>query len=123
MVIVKIASGPRAGQQNLDPMWPTDLFLLAQEGWRWQVDWKTVTDAEAFEWGRNDLMAKVVSALVRGGEVRFLDQVWQTTTPSDVMVVAQQVEDYVSEAGFNVAAGEDTERHFVIETGKEVKGL
>lgn len=116
MVRVKILSGPRAGQVNLGPMKPEDLYVLAEHGWRWTVDWKTVADHEALAWGKNDLMAKVISVLVRGGEVRFLDQVWRARTAglAGAMTTAQLVEDYVFEAGFNVFAGEDDDGFFVI---------
>lgn len=116
MILVEIISGPQVGQVNLVPLKPEQLWLLAEHGWRWEVDWKTVADHEAFAWGRTDLVMKVLSALMRGGEVRFIDQVWRakTTHMAQVIVVAQQVEDYVSEAGFNVMAGEDTEEYFVI---------
>jgi len=115
MNVVKIVSGPRVGQQNLGPMRPEDLYALAEQGWRWAVDWKTVADSEALEWGRIDLMAKVISALVRGGEVRFLDYVWQGGPGKDAMVFAQEIEDVISGAGLNLFAGEDTETYFVID--------
>jgi len=97
MVKVTIMSGPQAGQVNLVPLVPEDLWPLAWQGWRWTVDYKPLSDTDAFAWGRIDLMAKALSALVRGGQVRFLDQVWQASVPEDILVVAQQVEDYVSE--------------------------
>lgn len=116
MVIVKIISGPRAGQQNLTPMQPEDLRFLAQQGWRWQVDWHTVPDSSALQWGINDMVNKIVSALIRGAVVEFLDQEWVLTCEEDFLELAQEIEDAVVYGGYNVVVESDEEDRFVIGT-------
>lgn len=101
MVQVKILSGLNAGQVNLVQLTPNDLRLLAERGWRWEVDYKPLSDQEDFEWGRIDLMMKVFSSLRRGGELKFLAQTWRApkTDMETVAEVLEAIEDHVSTAG------------------------
>jgi len=98
-------------------MEPEELFHLAKEGWRWKVDYTSLSSFDGPTWAASDLSMKVLSALRRGGEVRFLDQVWHApaTDMDTVIEVTQVIEDHVSTAGYNVTIGEDSEDCFVIE--------
>ena len=115
MVIVKIISGPRAGQQNLVSMRPDELAVCAQNGWRWKVDWSTVPVEDLFEWTRQDLVNKVASALIRGGFVRFVTpegiQEWQAPITQDKM---GEIDDTISDSGYNVFVQSDREDGVVI---------
>ena len=116
MVIVTIVSGPRTGQRNLGPMEPEELFHLAKEGWRWEVDYASLSSFDGPTWAANDLSMKVLSALRRGGKVRFLDQVWfaPATDMDTVIEVAKLIEGHVSTAGCYLVIGKDTESFFEI---------
>jgi hypothetical protein len=116
MVIVKIVSGPRAGQQNLVPMKPEDLAILSKEGWRWEVDWHTVPDDIVLKWAINDMINKIVSALIRGASVQFLDQIWVSKGSDDFLELAQEIEDAVVYGGYNVMVASDTEERLSIGT-------
>ncbi len=116
MVRVTIMSGPQVGQVNLLPLEIPHLWVLAERGWRWELNYKELTDHEAFEWGPVDQTLKVVSALRRGAEVRFLRQVWHApaTDMETVVEVAEAIEDHVSTAGYHLVIGEDTDIFFEI---------
>ncbi len=116
MVRVKILSGPQTGQVNLLPLEILHLWVLAERGWRWELNYLELSDSEAFEWGPVDQTLKVVSALRRGAEVRFLHQVWRApaTDMGTVIEVAEAIEDHVSTAGYHLVIGEDLESSFEI---------
>lgn len=116
MIKVKIISGPKAGEANLVPLRPEQLAILSQEGWRWQVDWSTVPQDELFEWARQDLVNKVVSALVRKAAVEFQNQTWQAQSAADVTRLAGEIEDAISLSGMNVGVESDEEDKLVIGT-------
>lgn len=120
MVIIKLISGPKAGQQNLVPMTPDQLFIPAQHGWRWEVDYLGMSELDKFEWFRKDLAAKVVSALIRGAEVTFLDHVWQVPPRNLDEVLVGEIEDTIVYSGFLVTVDHDLEHQLKIGTrGRE----
>lgn len=114
MVIVKIISGPRASQQNLRPMQPRDLTELALRGWRWEVLWNTVSDHNVFEWAQQDMANKIISALVRGALIEFLDQTWMTTSEEEIEVLVAEIEDAIGYSGYNVFVSADEEERLTI---------
>jgi len=117
MVKVKIISGPQAGQENLVEIKPVVLMSLAQEGWRWEIDWETiVSEAEMFEWAKFDMTGKIISCLFGGREIVFkvpgkADQKWFGECNLEL---AEKVEDTIVNSGRNVVISEDTEDRLVI---------
>ena len=117
MVIVRIISGPRAGQQNLVPMRPEELVVCSREGWRWRVQWDTVPEDELFEWARQDMVNKIMSALIRGATVQFLDQSWQVNDRKEITEkLVGEIEDTIVYGGYNVLVESDEEDQLVIGT-------
>jgi hypothetical protein len=125
MIRVKILSGPQAGQVNLLPLEIPHLWVLAERGWRWELNYPELSDDEAFEWGLVDQTLKVVSALRRGSEVRFMRQVWRApaTDMGTVVEVAEAIEDHVSTAGYHLVIGEDTDSFFEIRAYDAGRGI
>ena len=117
MVIVKILSGPQQGQQNSLPLPPEVLLApLAKEGWRWTVEWSTVPEDELFAWAREDLACKILSALVRGATIEFLEQSWQLSDVGDIERLAGEIEDKIVQSGYNVGVTSDEEARLIIGT-------
>ena len=117
MILVRIVSGPRAGQKNQVPLQPKDLIQLSRNGWRWEVDWHTVPDSVALRWGISDMTNKIMSALIRGAVVQFLDHVWQVDTCKDITEkLVGEIEDTIVYGGYNMLVECDDEDKLVIGT-------
>ena len=117
MVIIKIISGPQAGQKNLVPLQPNDLAILSKKGWRWEVDWETVPNQEIYEWVKYDLVNKITSALIRGAAIQFLEHEWQVNSPELITIeLMGEIEDTIVNSGFNIVVQSDEENTLIIGT-------
>jgi hypothetical protein len=125
MIIIKIVSGPHAGKsrriQNgkyrgteISPVALLD--QLFQIGSRWEIDYRRATADEALEWGRADLMMRIVRALMEKRSVTFLGTAYRVNSSDEVPAIAQQVEDAISTSGFNVTVEHDDETGVLIGT-------
>jgi hypothetical protein len=62
------------------------------------------------------MINKIVSALIRGASVQFLDQIWVSKGSDDFLELAQEIEDAVVYGGYNVMVASDTEERLSIGT-------
>jgi hypothetical protein len=119
VIKIKILSGPYADQERtgeetaqlgIDPQ-----KLLAEMGYqnvRWEVDFSQASPQENLEWGRADLVGRIVRALSHERGVWFHGHEFRGF--SDEMMV--MLEETISNSGLQVAVERDDEDGLVIGT-------
>jgi hypothetical protein len=110
--IIKITalSGPHAGKDRVVPEGFDPMGLLtefASKDWKWSVDFTQATQTELFEWGRADMVARILTALQHGRSVRFQDTEYRVERPEDLPHVAGEVEDAIAYSGLMVKVESD----------------
>jgi len=120
MITVKALSGPHAGKYRVVPEGFDPMGLLtefASKDWKWSVDFTQATQTELFEWGRADMVARVLAALKHGRSVQFQDTEYRVERPEDLSHVAGEVEDAIAYSGLMVKVESDDENGVIIGIG------
>jgi hypothetical protein len=121
MITVMILTGPHAGKRRVMPAEtnPFDLVMeFAVDDFRWQIDYAATTAAETLDWGRADMVGRILAALYHGRSVRFEDpsgpREWQSASPGEAHRMAGEIDDAISDSGYNVYVAADGEQSVVI---------
>lgn len=116
MVVMTLKSGPHAGKtRNVTQQDAQQLFgSLIQHGWKWEIDWSKATPKEKFEWGRHELSARIVRALIEGRSVEFQGVIYTCIDQVGA------VEDAIVASGAMVFVEKDDATGVVIKTGDAV---
>ena len=120
MITVKALSGPHAGKDRVVPEGFDPMGLLtefASKDWKWSVDFTQATQSELFEWGRADMVARVLAALKHGRSVWFQDTEYRVERPEDLSHIAGEVEDAIAYSGLMVKVESDDENGVIIGIG------
>jgi len=89
---------------------PLDLTIsLARERISWALDLSQADPIQTLEWVRADMAGRIIAALMHGRPVRFNQRTFMVTNPTQLEEVMGQVEDTISESGFNVFVESDDE--------------
>ena len=120
MITVIILSGPHKGKSreissNVEP--GNLLGELVGKDWRWRIDFRQATPDEAFLWGREDLVCRIIAALVHGRAVWFEGVKYRTENRSEALTIAGVVEDAIVNSGKMVFVESDDETGVKIGTG------
>jgi hypothetical protein len=110
MIKVRSLSGPHTGKERVVSEDTDSLGLLAgfaSKDWKWSVDFSRATQAELLDWGRADMVARIVAALQHGRSVWFQDAEYRVERPEDLPRVAGLVEDAIAFSGFMVLVESD----------------
>ncbi len=122
MITIKCLNGPYAGVirklvgLNL-PFNPMELLgQMIKKNWSWKIDYTQATKEEMFEWFKADLVARIIRALLQNRFVQFMDQRWQAKPADDLLELAQKIEDYIADSGFNITIVSDDANGLIIRT-------
>lgn len=116
MVRMKLLSGPYKGRvrdvsnQNSQEM----LTSVFQHGWSWEIDYSHATSSEKYEWGRWDMVFRILRALKNGKTVEFMGKTYQAQSAADLPEVAQEIEDAITSSGRMVTVDQDDENGVLI---------
>lgn len=116
MIKMKITTGPHAGKvRDVTYQDPEALIgFCFLQGWGWEIDYNWATVGERFEWGRQDMILRIVRAIQESRPIKFMDRVYLAETPEEKIEVAQQVEDAVANSGRMVTIVHDNARELLI---------
>ena len=110
MIKVTALSGPHAGKKRVVPEGFDPMGLLtefASKDRKWSVDFSQATQSELFEWGRADMVARILAALQHGRSVQFQDTEYRVERLEDLPHVAGEVEDAIAYSGLMVKVESD----------------
>lgn len=114
MIKIKILKGKYAGVERTLPSSAPDinaldlLVGLVREKEYWEIDWAQATEKEKLEWGRADMVARILRALREGRSVFFQGREYQATLEK-IKDVAGEVEDAIASSGCMVSVESDDE--------------
>jgi hypothetical protein len=110
MIKITALSGPHVGKERVVPEGFDPMGLLtefASKDWKWSVDFSRATQAELFDWGRADMVARILAALQHGRSVWFQDVEYRVEKLEDLPHVAGEVEDTIAYSGLMVKVESD----------------
>jgi hypothetical protein len=112
VVKVTVLTGQYAGRtrsvdETVDPV--RLLKELVFQGWGWSIDLSDATEQEFFLWVRADMAMRIVGALMRGRVVTFAGTLYWAKSQEDIERVVGEVEDAISNSGYNVFVESDDE--------------
>ncbi len=121
MIIIECLDGPYAGVKR---KFPNDteisfkdlLDSMVQHHWRWKGDYSKATHQEVFEYFKEDLVHRLILALIQKRPIQFMDQRWQAKEGGDIPELAGKIEDHISESGFNITVVRDDKDGLIIGT-------
>lgn len=108
MIKIMITSGPRMGQTvqivdgksaitGLSVGDPVDVLQdLVTRGWAWKLKFSSATDQEVIEWGRADMIVRILRALFQGLSVHFDGQEYSLKGGLPVELVVGAIEDAIA---------------------------
>jgi hypothetical protein len=133
-ISVTVLTGRHAGKTGVMPDNVDPLALLggfAKEDIRWELNWTDATHSERMEWGRADMVGRILAALYHGRYVRFelptdtrewrLDNPPALTFPvssNEAAQVVGEIEDTIAYSGRYVTVGKDDEAGVTIVAGQ-----
>jgi hypothetical protein len=120
MITITALSGPYAGEvrevsEGFDPR--ALLTEFASHDWKWRVDYSRATERETLLWGRADMVARIIAALLHGRTVTFDGATYRADRIDEIERVVGEVEDAIAESGYMVRVERDDEEGVVIGTG------
>lgn len=127
MIVIKILSGPHAGKERevRDNMYegteinPLQLLgQLVQIGSVWKIDFSQASPAEVLDWGRADMINRIMRALLRGRVVELMGKEYRAQYRDDILRLAGEIEDAIVYSGHHVVVARDDETGVLIETGQ-----
>ena len=127
MIIIRILSGPHAGKERevRDNMYegteinPLQLLRqLVEIGSMWRIDFSQATPAEVLDWGRADMVARIMRALERGRVVEFMGVQYRAQALDDLPRLAGEIEDAIVYSGHFVVVARDDENGVLIDVGQ-----
>ena len=120
MITIKCLDGPYAGVERQiigTPIDPMELLgQMVKKGWRWEIDYTQATKEEMFEWFKADVVSRIIRALLQNRFVQFMDQRWQLKPGQNILDLAQKIEDYIADSGFNITIVSDNANGLTIRT-------
>ncbi|MBI5733753.1 MAG: hypothetical protein HY973_02300 [Candidatus Kerfeldbacteria bacterium] len=120
MIIIKCLNGPYAGVERRiigTPIDPMELLgQMVKKGWGWKIDYTQATKEEMFEWFKAEVASRIVRALIQDRFVQFMDQRWQLKSGQNILDLAQKIEDYIADSGFNITIVSDDANGLTIRT-------
>ena len=112
MIKITLLTGSHAGQERtptLNEINPLDLIMdCVRKGYVWVIDWTQATLEESFQWGRADLVGRILRALMEGRPVSFAGVEYRATADS-IQMVTGEVEDAITNSGCMVIVEDDNE--------------
>lgn len=126
LVKLTILTGPKEGQsrfvhsRQVEPMGL--LQSIVNKGWEWKLDYSDADPSESFFWIRADMVVRIIRALRAGRSVFFLEQEYRFQEGGDPEKVVGEIEDAISESGFNVYVETDNEQGVRIGTAGPEEG-
>ncbi len=120
MIKITALSGPHAGKVRVVPEGFDPMGLLtefASKDWKWSVDFSQTTQSELLEWGRADMVARILAALQHGRSVWFQDAEYRVEKLEDLPRVAGEVEDAIAYSGLMVKVESDNKSGVTIGAG------
>ncbi|MBI2612202.1 hypothetical protein HYW59_00080 [Candidatus Kaiserbacteria bacterium] len=127
MIVIKILSGPHAGKERevnnnmyegaeIDPV--QLLHQLVNIGSVWKIDFSRANPAEIIDWGRADMVARIMRALVHGRVVEFMGVQYRAQSRDEIPRLAGEIEDAIVYSGHHVVVARDDENGVLIEIGQ-----
>lgn len=110
MIKITALSGPHIGKERVVPEGFDPMSLLsefASRDWKWSVDFSQATQSELLEWGRADMVARILAALQHERSVWFQDVEYRVEKLEDLPRVAGEVEDAIAFSGLMVKVESD----------------
>lgn len=120
MIKIAVLSGPHAGKERVVPEGLEPMGLLtefASRDWKWSVDFSKATQSELLDWGRADMVARILAALQHGRSVWFQGAEYRVEELADLPRVAGEVEDAIAYSGLMVKVESDDENGVTIGVG------
>ena len=120
MIKVAVLSGPHIGKERVVPEGFDPIGLLtefASKDWKWSVDFTQATQSELLDWGRADMVARILAALQHGRSVRFQDTEYRVEKLEDLPRVAGEVEDAIAYSGLMVKVESNNDEGVTIGIG------
>ncbi len=123
MITIKILSGPHAGKvrelhdnvHEEDEINPDVLiWSLVQMNSTWEIDFSQASENELFEWGRADIISRVMRALMKGLSVEFQGLHYFLAKIADLETVVGTLEDAIVGCGMNIFLAKDDETGVLI---------
>jgi hypothetical protein len=112
MIKITALSGPHAGKDRVVPEGFDPMGLLTEfssRDWKWSVDFSQATQSELFDWGRADMVARILAALQHGRSVWFQGTEYRVERTEDLPHVAGEVEDAIAYSGLMVKVESDND--------------
>ncbi len=88
------------------------LGSLVNHGWSWEIDLSSASAEESFIWGRADMVARIVRAVMERRPVWVLTRRFEPI--GDPSTIVGMIEDEIVESGRLVYVASDDERGVVI---------
>lgn len=120
MIKITALSSPHSGKTRVVPADVDAMELLTQfakADWRWSIDFSNASEQEVFEWGRADMVARILAALLHGRSIWFLGKEYFAQNQADLPKVIGAVEDAIAYSGLMVQVKSDDENGVIIGTG------
>jgi hypothetical protein len=120
MIKVAVLSGPHIGKERVVPEGFDPIGLLtefASKDWKWSVDFTQATQSELLDWGRADMVARILAALQHGRSVWFQDKEYRVEKLEDLPRVAGEVEDAIAYSGLMVKVESNNDEGVTIGIG------
>lgn len=120
MITMTALSGSHAGKvrevpEGFDPRGLLTEF--AGHDWKWRVDYSAATHGELLEWGRADMVARILAAVLHSRTVTFDGTTYYAERLEDLERVIGEVEDAIADSGYMVRVKRDDDEGVVIGTG------
>jgi hypothetical protein len=116
-ILVSILTGKYAGRTATmpDDVNPAELLGgLAKVDIKWKIDYEEADYNEMIEWGKADMVARIIAALTHGRIVRFQDTEWESVSINESTKSVWEIEKAIVCAGMHVYVDVDDEKGVTI---------
>jgi hypothetical protein len=120
MITIIALSGPYKDHSKEVPSHIDPSILLGEfvrEKWQWVIDFRHATREEVLVWARADMVCRISAALIHGRVVWFNGVAYSAKNQSDIVGVADAIEDAITNSSKMVFVESDDAIGVTIGTG------